>query len=173
MNLTESNFPPATRLLQPIITNLYTESDDPLALLVTSQLDTDKTSWPTRLCNELPDNVQWKAVETHSFNEQKFDKQYELAVVIASIDSTYDEITRKSIQLCRDLFGRHTLVIKPVKSQLNLTAFGFSRLTNEVLMLAGEAVEIWQFNLFDYKQLPDWLNSKFWANPENWGKFRW
>lgn len=40
-------------------------------------------------------------------------------------------------------------------------------------MLAGEAVEIWQFNLFDYKQLPDWLNSKFWANPENWGKFRW
>ncbi|MFI7908468.1 DUF6231 family protein, partial [Acinetobacter baumannii] len=21
--------------------------------------------------------------------------------------------------------------------------------------------------------VPDWFNSKFWANPENWNKFRW
>ncbi|MFE1698566.1 DUF6231 family protein, partial [Acinetobacter baumannii] len=24
-----------------------------------------------------------------------------------------------------------------------------------------------------YKHVPDWFNSKFWANPENWNKFRW
>ncbi|MGV8865199.1 MAG: DUF6231 family protein, partial [Pseudomonas sp.] len=25
----------------------------------------------------------------------------------------------------------------------------------------------------DYKQVPDWLNAKFWANPENYGKYWW
>ena len=24
-----------------------------------------------------------------------------------------------------------------------------------------------------YKQVPDWLNAKFWANPENFGKYWW
>ncbi|WP_221179020.1 DUF6231 family protein, partial [Pseudomonas chlororaphis] len=25
----------------------------------------------------------------------------------------------------------------------------------------------------EYKQVPDWLNSRFWANPENFGKYWW
>ncbi|MCF3991384.1 DUF6231 family protein, partial [Pseudomonas aeruginosa] len=25
----------------------------------------------------------------------------------------------------------------------------------------------------EYKQVPDWLNAKFWANPENFGKYWW
>ena len=33
--------------------------------------------------------------------------------------------------------------------------------------------EFWQFNILTYKQVPDWLNARFWANPENWTKFRW
>ena len=32
---------------------------------------------------------------------------------------------------------------------------------------------LWQFNLYDYKQLPNWLNADYWANPENWDKHRW
>ncbi|WP_221179227.1 DUF6231 family protein, partial [Pseudomonas protegens] len=27
--------------------------------------------------------------------------------------------------------------------------------------------------LLEYKQVPDWLNSRFWANPENFGKYWW
>lgn len=29
------------------------------------------------------------------------------------------------------------------------------------------------FDLKTYKTVPDWLNPKFWANPQNWDKFRW
>lgn len=32
---------------------------------------------------------------------------------------------------------------------------------------------LWQFNLYDYKQLPNWFNANHWANPENWNKRRW
>ncbi|MFP5429187.1 MAG: DUF6231 family protein, partial [Gammaproteobacteria bacterium] len=27
--------------------------------------------------------------------------------------------------------------------------------------------------LIGYKQVPDWLNARFWANPENFGKYWW
>ncbi len=27
--------------------------------------------------------------------------------------------------------------------------------------------------IFDYKDAPDWLNSRFWANPQMWDKARW
>lgn len=29
------------------------------------------------------------------------------------------------------------------------------------------------FNLYDYKQCPDWLNARNWANPELWDVYRW
>lgn len=29
------------------------------------------------------------------------------------------------------------------------------------------------FNLYDYKQRPDWLNARNWANPELWDVYRW
>ncbi len=33
--------------------------------------------------------------------------------------------------------------------------------------------EAWSFDIKTYKAVPDWLNPRFWANPENWNKFRW
>lgn len=36
--------------------------------------------------------------------------------------------------------------------------------------------QTWGLNHFDartYKKTPDWLNSRHWANPGLWGKFRW
>lgn len=41
----------------------------------------------------------------------------------------------------------------------------FSR-DEQVLML-------FTYDLREYKQVPDWLNARFWANPENYGKYWW
>jgi len=32
---------------------------------------------------------------------------------------------------------------------------------------------LFTYDLREYKQVPDWLNAKFWANPENFGKYWW
>ena len=32
---------------------------------------------------------------------------------------------------------------------------------------------LYYFDIFDYKEAPDWLNSRFWANPQMWDKARW
>lgn len=32
---------------------------------------------------------------------------------------------------------------------------------------------LWAFDINDYKAVPDWLNARFWANPDQWDKHRW
>jgi hypothetical protein len=34
-------------------------------------------------------------------------------------------------------------------------------------------LEIYGFDLGTYKATPAWLNPRYWAHPEHWGKFRW
>lgn len=36
-----------------------------------------------------------------------------------------------------------------------------------------QVLNLFTYDLRDYKQVPDWLNAKFWANPENFGKYWW
>lgn len=36
-----------------------------------------------------------------------------------------------------------------------------------------QTLSLFTYDLRDYKQVPDWLNAKFWANPENFGKYWW
>jgi hypothetical protein len=37
----------------------------------------------------------------------------------------------------------------------------------------GKALGLYRHDLYDYKQTPDWLNARNWANPELWDKYRW
>ncbi len=36
-----------------------------------------------------------------------------------------------------------------------------------------QTLTLFTYDLHDYKQVPDWLNAKFWANPEMFGKYWW
>ena len=36
-----------------------------------------------------------------------------------------------------------------------------------------QTLTLFTYDLFDYKQVPDWLNAKFWANPQMFGKYWW
>lgn len=45
--------------------------------------------------------------------------------------------------------------------------------TNREVSTLTATLTVWQFNLYDYKPRPNWLNADYWANPENWGKYRW
>ena len=68
----------------------------------------------------------------------------------------------------RDQLARRVLVLEAPdpRNAEELTALGFNVLAREPLLLAA-------FDLYDYKQRPDWLNAKYWANPELWDVYRW
>lgn len=38
---------------------------------------------------------------------------------------------------------------------------------------AGAGGRLYYFDIFDYKDAPDWLSSRYWANPQMWDKARW
>jgi len=44
---------------------------------------------------------------------------------------------------------------------------------NERFQREEQVLGLYTYDLRDYKQVPDWLNAKFWANPENFGKYWW
>jgi len=56
-------------------------------------------------------------------------------------------------------------------------ALGFSQLASGCSGLGqrGTMCELtaFEFEIRNYKQVPDWLNAKNWANPELWGKHSW
>ena len=79
------------------------------------------------------------------------------------------------IAALRDLYAKRVLLFLPSaafqwKSE-NLIGLGLSLLAN--YEIEGQAYQAWSFDIRTYKSVPDWLNPKFWANPENWNKFRW
>ncbi|WP_288995970.1 DUF6231 family protein [uncultured Psychrobacter sp.] len=91
----------------------------------------------------------------------------------------------------RDLYATHLLIA--LEHNIDLQPYGFtpfdilqsSTLTEDTDLSGADMTQIpaaahafgsatlWQFNLYDYKQLPNWLNADYWANPENWDKHRW
>ena len=71
----------------------------------------------------------------------------------------------------RDLMAKRIVVVSQLQDEQLLRALGFTQLIDKTTH--GKDFALWQFNILTYKHVPDWFNSKFWANPENWNKFRW
>jgi len=85
------------------------------------------------------------------------------------------DTARRLLARLRDLHtaGRLLVLLDDERQALaaELPALGLHRLA-----AAGEqvsAMACYQFSLRDYKLTPDWLNARFWARPERWGRARW
>lgn len=51
--------------------------------------------------------------------------------------------------------------------------FALAMQASEQFQREGQTLHLFTYDLLDYKQVPDWLNAKFWANPELFGRFWW
>lgn len=121
-------------------------------------------------------------------NQRQLPERYELACFW--LPTLSPELLQQYIPLLmryRDLYAAHLLIA--LNDTLDLKAYGFTPFdilhepslemntteqTEQPLSVKSSAsARLWQFNLYDYKQLPNWLNADYWANPENWGKHRW
>ncbi|ERL54451.1 DUF6231 family protein [Psychrobacter aquaticus] len=120
--------------------------------------------------------------------QQQTSKRYELTCFW--LPTLSSEQLQKCIPLLmryRDLYAAHLLIA--LDSTIDLKAYGFTPFdilnehalktddSNQTILpsslTSSVSTTLWQFNLYDYKQLPNWLNADYWANPENWGKHRW
>ena len=51
--------------------------------------------------------------------------------------------------------------------------FALALQSNERFQRDDQVLTLFTYDLREYKQVPDWLNARFWANPENFGKYWW
>lgn len=172
-----------------------------LTIQANASTTTESTNNDTELLWVVPDQNARLALKTLlkntrspqistllELNQRQLPERYELACFWLPILSP--ELLQQYIPLLmryRDLYAAHLLIA--LDDTLDLKAYGFTPFdilhepslemnntdkTKQPLSAKSSAsARLWQFNLYDYKQLPNWLNADYWANPENWGKHRW
>lgn len=136
------------------------------------------------LIKEHP-NLVIDSLTLTEFEAMPFNKRYTLGCLVQPFDLNSESSTDKTqaqasvatystiaIRL-RDLFAEQSLLLTytPLIA-LNFSCLGYIARPIETSDETPDFVS-WQFNLYDYKQRPDWLNAKYWANPENFDKYRW
>ena len=62
-----------------------------------------------------------------------------------------------------------------IENDAQIRSLGFKRITPNKQDAEGQEVSehLYYFDIFDYKQIPEWLNNDYWSNPEMWDKARW
>lgn len=96
---------------------------------------------------------------------------------LAVLDLAWLAVERREalavIARLRDVLARRLLV--GLGRQTGSEVIGVEDL--RALGLTQQSISDWGqvflFDLYDYKRTPDWLNAKYWANPELFDKYRW
>ena len=119
-------------------------------------------------------SIQWDYFNVSEAVNLPFIKRYDFALVLLDDDSAAalpESLKIQCLVKMRDLLSKRLLVVSRLQDEKLLRALGLTQLIDKTAHDADFA--LWQFNILTYKHVPDWFNSKFWANPENWDKFRW
>ncbi|BBF78485.1 DUF6231 family protein [Acinetobacter ursingii] len=148
--------------------------------VITSMLDDLSSEQPihTALCigQNIDQNsaIQWHYFNVNEFLNLPFSQRYDLGFVVfdTALMRDISEIQKSQMLVkLRDLMAKRIVVVSQRQDEKLLRALGFTQLIDKTSHEADFA--LWQFNILTYKHVPDWFNSKFWANPDNWDKFRW
>ena len=147
--------------------------------VITSMLDDLSKEQPihTALCigQKIDQNasIQWSYFSVTDFLNLPFTQRYDLGFVLFDTEEMQTISDSQKSQLLvklRDLMAKRIVVVSKLTDEKLLRSLGFTQLIDKTTHESDFA--LWQFNILTYKHVPDWFNSKFWANPENWDKFR-
>ena len=126
------------------------------------------------ILGEMPSalSVIWPQADFQTPNSS-LTHRYELAVLVDPQSLTTTETISQLVAAARDRWARQVLVLVPKQSNNHATESEFFALGFQHRQLP-DALQVdfaaYGFSITRYKATPDWLNSKYWANPERWNK---
>jgi len=91
----------------------------------------------------------------------------QLALVKDALHDLVAAQARTLLARARDFISPRIIVLADAHcalARLDFLALGYETLPTD----DAEPIALYQFDLATYKQVPDWLNARFWANPERW-----
>jgi len=151
--------------------------------VITSMLDDLSQEQPiqTALCigqnleqYDQNQSIRWAYFNVTELLSLPFTQRYDLGFVVldnTEMSSLSDVTKAQFLVKLRDLMAKKLVVVATEQDNKLMRSLGFTQLIEKSAQ--GNDLAIWQFNILNYKHVPDWFNSKYWANPENWNKFRW
>lgn len=123
--------------------------------------------------------LSWSKTSPQNLLQSPWQKRHDLAVTWLSAELPWQDVLHL-LSALRDLHARQLLAFVPAAawSEQNalaqtdsLRALGLQQQAR--FQQGDDLIEAWSFDIRTYKTVPDWLNPRFWANPENWNKYRW
>lgn len=105
--------------------------------------------------------------------------KYDMAILIDALEHLDKVSGERLVGALRDLHCTRLLVAiqaldlssSPVWGSTDFIALGLEMVTLAPAEVCG--LHLYRFDIRTYKTTPDWLNSRYWAHPELWGKKWW
>jgi hypothetical protein len=111
----------------------------------------------------------------------RMDERYDICIVANTLERMDKASAGQLIARLRDLLTQRLFIVVPTGDgwpdlesnweMADLIGFGMHLVAD--YELEGRHMQMYKFDLADYKQTPDWLNARHWAHPERWDKERW
>ncbi len=91
----------------------------------------------------------------------------DVALIIDALNTLDAAAARAHIAHVRNFIAPRILVASDSRcalSSLDFLALGFDLLIED----KANATSLYRYDIETYKQVPDWLNARYWAHPERW-----
>jgi|GEM_PF-988165 len=122
--------------------------------------------------------------DARELNADAFAHPVDFALLAGQLNLLSADVVEPTIAGLRDRYSKHLMVQLDEEPRGNEDHDGQdqTRAENTLntedlralgLRLVSGSRRLFQFNLDNYKHNPDWLNSRYWANPAQWNKRRW
>ncbi|MCJ8170117.1 DUF6231 family protein [Atopomonas sediminilitoris] len=138
----------------------------PKQLLWLGQPSADLQAW---LSKALPD------CHLHCHPELPPAQRFDLCVIDGPLEQLSKSAGQALIGQVRNLYSSQLLIaLRPAAQQwLETDLYAHAVVLDERFNDCAQPAWLASYNLLHYKPAPDWLNARFWANPEMFDKFRW
>lgn len=102
-------------------------------------------------------------------------QRYDLALVVDCLEHLPKRTALELLGGIRNLNASRLAVLADLSAcdWQETDFFALALQASEHFQRDQQILSLFTYDLRDYKQVPDWLNAKFWANPENFGKYWW
>ncbi len=140
------------------------------ALDVTCQPIVDATA-SVLLCGAAPEQLM--RIWPNAARKQSGDIRFDLAIYVDPQANVSEQEFQQTLAAARDRWAKQVIALIPIGSNTHvleesLFSLGFSR--RPLPKFLNSDYIAYCFSISFYKKTPDWLNSKYWANPERWTK---
>ena len=112
---------------------------------------------------------------TSSLPQAAQGQSYNLALFVNCLEHLEKPLAHQLLGTVRNLNASRINVLVDMHA-CDWTENGFYALAMKKLasfQRPGQTPNLFGYDIFSYKQIPDWLNARFWAHPENFGKYWW